>query len=68
MMKIVKCLDCQDGCNSSEGIFICFQIKSNFWFKDILNREPECEFFKQIEDIGDRWEVTNPIYEGKERW
>jgi hypothetical protein len=60
-MKLVECINCQHGGNNPEGEFICFEIKSNFWWKNVLKTVPDCEFFLPLIEVGERVEVTYPI-------
>lgn len=38
MKDLVKCIDCQFGGNKyKKGTYICYNVKSTFWFKEVLN-------------------------------
>lgn len=61
-----KCIDCQEAGNNEKGKFICYNIRTIFWFKEVLDKNFDCECFKHLIDIGERIEVTYPIKELEE--
>lgn len=54
---MVKCINCN---HAGSPKFICFEMKSNWWFREVLNVTNECEYFSPILDIGDRYDFKYP--------
>jgi len=62
MKDLVKCIDCQFGGNKyKKGTYVCYNTKSTFWFKEVLNAIVDCDFFEPLVDIGERMEVSYPL-------
>lgn len=57
----MKCINCQNTGNNEEGLFICYCLKSNFWMKEVLNKDfgndPKnyCEHFDKIIDLDENF-------------
>jgi hypothetical protein len=52
-----NCNDCENAGNNANGCYICYQMKSNFWMLDVLNKKFDCTFFSEIKIIADSNEL-----------
>ena len=56
---MVKCINCNEAGSCKEK-FICYEMKSNYWFKEVLNITTNCDHFNPVIDVGDRHVFTYP--------
>ena len=57
-----KCINCQNACNNKKGRFICYHPKSNFCLIEVINREFDCQYFDEIIDLDENYEIKNDKY------